>query len=143
MCAAAAHGRRVDAALDDAAAGDVVDHASAIEGQLVDAGAVDDERPLGAEDARHLGDAWRSGGVGDPDDGPRGARGVRERADQVERGADADLAPGRAGVAHRGVEDRREQEREAELVQLPGRRFGVVVDPDAQGVEDVRRARAR
>ena len=39
---------------------------------------------------------------------------VRQRAEQVERGPDADLAAGRPGVLHRRVEVRREQEREAE-----------------------------
>ena len=69
--------------------------------------------------------------------------GVGQRPEQVERGPDPDLAPGRAGVAHRRMEVRGEQEGEAELAKGLARRRRVVVDPDAERVEHVRRSRPR
>ena len=122
---------------------DLVDDARAIERQLVDARAVDDERPLRAEPVEHRRDPWRGRGIADADDEPPDAGRVRQRAEEVERRPDADLAAGRAGVAHRRVEARREHEREAVRGQGGPGRCGVVVDPDAEGVEDVGRAGAR
>ena len=83
------------------------------------------------------------GRIADPEQlAPRPGR-VGQRAEQVERRPHADLAPGRAGVLHRRVEVRREQEREADLAERRARRRRVVVDPDPERVEDVGRAGPR
>ena len=131
--------RGIDDVAFDGVVGDDVEHAAAVERQLVDAVAVDDERPLGAEpldDLRHPG---RDGRVADAEQLPARAGRVGQRPEQVERGPDADLAPGRAGVAHRRVEVRREQEGEAEVAQRGAGGRGVVVDPDAERIEHVGR----
>ena len=86
----------------------------------------------------------RSGrGIRDADDLPSGAGRVRQRADQVERRPHPDLASRRAGVLHRRVETLREEEREAVVAQGRRRRLGVMVDPDAERVEHIGRARSR
>ena len=54
----------------DAVRGHVVEHAGPVERQLVDAVAVDDERPLGPERAEDLGELRRGGRVGDADEQP-------------------------------------------------------------------------
>ena len=119
----------------------VVEDAGPVERQLVDAVAVDDERPLRAEQPGDLGDPRRRAGSATPSSWRRVPAGFVERTEQVERRPDADLAPGRAGVLHRRVEARREEEREAVLAQGGPGRGGVVVDPDAERLEDVGRAR--
>ena len=136
-------GRRVDRRNADAGRPDVVDDAGAVEGQLVDARAVDDDRPILAEQPEDLGDLGRGRRIPDADDEPVHAGRVRQRAQEVERRPDADLEPGRPGEAHRRTEGRREQEGEAVGPEGLGRREVVVVGPHAQRLEDVGRAGAR
>ena len=86
-------------AADDAVRRHVVEHAGAIERQLVDAGAVDDERALDPEPLeRPRRAARRSGRVRRRRRPADGAGRVRQRPEEVERGPDADLAARRAGV---------------------------------------------
>ncbi len=92
-CQPERHGIHAD--LADAGRVDLVDDARAVERQLVDAGAVDDERPLRPEPVEDRRDPGRGRGIGDPDHEPPDAGRVRERADEVERGPDADLATSR------------------------------------------------
>ena len=108
------------------ARGHVVEHARAVERQLVHPVAVDHEGSLRAQPPRHLGDRG-AGRVPHADQRAGRAGRVGERAQQVERGPHADLPARRARVAHRRVERRREQEREAELADRrarPTRRRG-------------------
>ena len=68
---------------------------------------------------------------------PRRAGRIGQRAEQVERGPDAEFAARRPGVAHRRVERRREKEPDAGLGEAAlddGRRRG---DADAERLEDV------
>ena len=104
---------------------------------------MDDQRPVRAQHGGDLGDPRRDLRVADADQGAAGTRGVRERPEQVEGRPDADLTARRAGVAHRRVKPGREQECEAELAEVAGRRLGVVVDPDPERVENVGRTGAR
>ena len=127
----------------DALGPDVVEHAAVVERQLVDPVAVDDERPLRPEPHGDLGHPLGGRRVADAEELARRAGGVGQRAEEVERGPDADLPAGRAGVAHRRVEVRREHEREPDVAERGAGRCGVVVDPDPEGVEDVGRAGLR
>ena len=62
---------------------------------------------------------------------------VRQRPEEVEDRADAELAPRDRGVPHRGVERRREAEGDAGLLGQRGDPVGREVQPDAEGLEDV------
>ena len=122
----------------------MVQDAAVVERQFVDAVAVDHEGPLRPEPMDDLGEASRRRGTSPDAEHLAGrAGGVRQGTEQVERRADADLAARRAGVAHRGVEVRREQEREARVVQGGRGRRRVVIDPDPERVEHIGRARLR
>ena len=120
----------------------VVEDAAAVERQLVDALAVDDERPLRAEAAQRRPRSFAAHRrVGDADDLAARPGRVRQRADEVERGPDADLAAGRARRASSpGGSRARTGTRSRCRAERRGGRLGVVVDADAERVEDVGRA---
>ena len=89
--------------------------------------AVDDEHVLGAEPPGDLGHHRHERRVVDAEELPLRAGRVRERAEDVEDGADRDLAARTAGVAHRRVQRLGEQEADADLVDAArhvGRRRG-------------------
>ena len=65
------------------------------------------------------------------------ARRIRERAEDVEHGADPDLAAHRSGVAHRGVVSRREHEPDPRLVHARGDACRAKVDLHAERLEHV------
>ena len=65
---------------------------------------------------------------------------VGERAQEVERRRDAELAARHRGVPHRGVEGRREEERDAGLVDQGGDPFRRQVETDTERLEHVGRA---
>ena len=112
--------------------------------QLVEpAGAVHHERMLGAELREHLGDRHDQRLRVDAHHLPAGAGRVRERPEQVEDAADAQLAPDRAGVAHRGVVGLREEEPEADLVDAGGDVGRSEIDPHAERLEHVGRPAPR
>ena len=135
--------RRLDLVSLDARRSDGIEDAAVVERQLVDPVAVDDERPLRPEALGDLGHPLGGRRVADAQQLAGGPGWVRQRAEQVERGPDADLAAGRSGVLHRRMEVRREHEREPDVAQRRAGRCRVVVDADAEGVEDVGRTGLR
>ena len=87
--------------------------------------------PARGEDAGHH---RRHPAVGAADRLGGGPGRVGQRAEEVERGADAELAPGHGGVPHRGVEGGGEAEGDAGLARparRPGRRAGRAGCPSA------------
>ena len=126
----------------DAVGPDVIQHAAVVERQLVDAGAVDDERPLGPEP---LGD------LGDP-----GGRGPRRRRRAAGGVVPAGLVsgPSRLNAVRTPI-----SRRVGPACFIAGWKFGanrnakpfvaerlaggrrVVIDADAERIEDVGRAR--
>ena len=72
-----------------------------------------------------------------------GARGVGERAEEVERGRRAELAAHRRGEAHRRVEALREAEPDADLAHAARHALGTEVDDDAERLEHVGRPALR
>ncbi len=127
----------------DAVRRHVIEDARSVERQLVDPIAVDDERPLGPEELGNVGDPGGRRRVAHAEELACRPGRVRQRTEQVERRSDPDLAARRTGVLHRRVEPRREHEREPALAEGLARRQRVVVDPDAERVEDVGRPRSR
>ena len=122
--------------------GDVVGDAAAVERQLVDAVAVDDERPLGPEALDDLGHP-RRGTLGSPTPSswrrvPAGLVSGPSRLNAVRTPISRRVGPA-CFIA--GWKFGREQEREAVVAQRRAGRRRVVVDPDAERVEHVRRAR--
>ena len=105
--------------------------------------AVDDQRPLGAPAPRARRPCARPCGVGDADHLPADTGRVGQRAEEVEGGGDAELAPGGTGVAHRGVEPGREAEADAGLGHAAGHLVGAAVDAHAERLEQVGRAGRR
>ena len=99
--------------------------------------------PLGAERGQRLREQRHQLRPAHADQLPRGAGGIRERAEDVEDRPDAELPPHAAERLHRRVERRREQEHEADVVEHPPRERGLEVDPDPAGLEHVGRADAR
>ena len=67
-------------------------------------------------------------------------RRVRQRAEDVEHGADAELFTDGADVFHGCVIFLCEHKAEADLFQFLDAFFGRLVDIDAEGLETVRRA---
>src|SRR5262245_61531843 len=68
---------------------------------------------------------------------PRGGR-IRQRPEQVERSANTELAPDGTCVAHRGMEGRREKERDAYRLERSFDNRGGRRDIDAKRFVDVR-----
>ena len=104
---------------------------------------VDDEASLAAEVPEHGGEDRRQGGVVDADDLVARAGGVGQRAEQVEDGADADLAPRTDGELHRLVEHRRVEEADPGLAQAALDHVRPGLDVHAELLEHVRRAAVR
>ena len=127
----------------DAVRRHVIEDTRSVERQLVDPIAVDHERPLGPEELGDIGDPGGRRRVAHAEELACRPGRVRQRTEQVERRADPDLAARRTGVLHRRVEPRREHEREPAPAEGLARRQRVVVDPDAERVEDVGRPRSR
>ena len=98
---------------------------------------MDDERPLRSEALGDLGHPGRGRRIADAQQLTPCPGWVRQRAQEVERRPDADLAPGRPRMFHRGVEVRGEHERETDLAKGRARGRRIVVDADPEGVEDV------
>ena len=83
------------------------------------------------------GDGVEIGGIGDPDELPGGAGGVRERSEEVEDGADRELLAHRHDEAGRLVMHRREHKAEADVPDAVGDRLGREVDAGAERLEHV------
>ena len=99
-----------------------------------------DPRALGPEERERPRDELGQLRPRHADELARRAGRVRERAQQVEGGADAEIAARHGGVAHRRMKRRREEERDPGLVQasLDDRRLGG--DVHAERLEQVRAA---
>ncbi len=109
--------------------------------QLVEpVGARDDERPARAEPRERARDHLEEGGVGDADDLPRRAGGVRQRAEEVEDRAHGELLAHGDDEAGRAVVRGREHEAEADLLDAARDGVGREVDPHAERLEHVGRA---
>src|SRR5499433_969114 len=107
---------------------------------------VETVRPVhheGAERAQfgeHARQGLREGFRVHADDLGIGARGIGERAEHVEDGANAHLAPRRHDVLHGGVEERRVEEADAHLLDAAGNLDGAQLDDDAKRLDHVGRA---
>ena len=135
-------GRDLEAA--DRAAVELDDRGRPRGGELVGAvAAMDDPDALGAEIAQDLGHGLRPLGVEHADQLAPGAGRVGERAQQVEDGPRAELDPRRPHVAHGAVVPGRHEEADPGLPQRFADERHVRVDGDAEGGEQVGRARAR
>ncbi len=104
---------------------------------------VDDEASLAAEVPEHGGEDRRQGGIVHADELVARAGGVGQRAEQVEDGADADLAPRADGELHRLVEHRRVEESDPGFAQAALDHAGPGLDVHAELPEHVRRAAVR
>jgi hypothetical protein len=102
---------------------------------------VHDESSPRAELREHLGDRRDELRRVDPDDLGACARGIRERAEDVEDGPSGELAAHRGGVSHRRVVGRSEEEAEAELVDGALDALRGLLEVEAERFEDVGRAR--
>ena len=112
--------------------------------QLVQAaGAVGDQRVLGAERGQHLRDRLHQLRRIHAHHLPLRAGRVRQRPQHVEHGAHAQLAPDRPGVAHGRVVGLREHEAESDLVDAVGHVGRRQVDAHAQRLQHVGRPAAR
>src|SRR3990170_2911662 len=124
---------------------DLAHRGRAAEADLVDAGeTVDDDRPLHAQAHRDVGNDLHELGREHAEDVTLRPRGVRQRAEDVEHRAHADLLPRPCGMAHRGMELRGEHEAEARLPQDPLDLGRLEVHAHAERLEEIRTpARAR
>ena len=112
-------------------------------GDLVEpVGAVGHPRPFGPEVGEGPGEEIGVVGTRHAHQLPGDAGGVRQRAEEVEDGAHAQLAPSRGGMPHRGMERGGEQERDAAGVEAALDHRGGRVDRDPEGGEDVGAAAA-
>ena len=84
-------------------------------GELVEAVAMDDPGALAAELAQHFGDRLHPVRREDADELALGAGRVRQRPEQIEDGARAELDAGRPDMAHGAVIARRHEEADAGL----------------------------
>ena len=76
------------------------------------------------------------------DELPRCTGRIRQRAEQIERRPNAQLAPRLRGVLHRRMERPREKERDAGVAQRPLDDRGRCIDIDAERLEDISRSAA-
>ena len=119
------------------------DLARPAEAQLVEAAvAVHDERALGAELQEHMGQGLHPLRGVDADHLAPHPGGVRERPEQVEQGAHAELPARRDGVACGGVVGRGEQEGDADLFSAARELLRGQLQVHTQSLQHVRRARA-
>ena len=105
--------------------------------------AMDDPDALGAEIAQHLRHRLEPAGREHADQLTLHAGGIRQRPEQVEDRARAELDPRRADMTHRGVMGRRHHEADAGLAHAALDRLGRNADLDAERRQHVRRARFR
>src|SRR5215218_430376 len=132
---------RIDLPLPDATLDDLVDEVRARRGELVDpAGPVDDECTPCAECGQHLGEGLDQIGRVDPDDLGPGARGVRQRPENVEDRSGRELLPHRRRVLHRRMVRGRKQEAETEGVDRVRDPLGRKFQLEAERFEDIGRA---
>ena len=80
---------------------------------------------LGAQANQCLGDDRCPVWLGDPDDLPLHARGIRQRTDQIHQRGRAELTTNGAHVLHRRVKTRGEQEHDARFAQHTTRARGI------------------
>ena len=107
-------------------------------GQLIEpVFAVNDHDVLGPVGLQHRQHAFGHRDVGHPDHHAADPGRVGQRAEDVERGGDAQLAAGWAGVAQRGVEARRQAEADAGLDHAAGDAGGRQLDGHAERLEQI------
>ncbi|EOD60468.1 putative RNA-binding protein [Amycolatopsis vancoresmycina DSM 44592] len=138
-----AHGRRVEAALGDLAVRDHPDRRRRGRGDLVEAVVAPDHQGAGAAAGERLRQHPRLVGVRAADQRRARLGRVGQRAEQVERRRDAELAAHRAGVPQRRVERRRQEEPDADLGEAALDVLRRQADPHAEGLQHVRRAGLR
>ena len=135
---------RIDLAAGDVAVDDLADEVRSRRRELVDpSGAVNHERPAGAEGRQHRGDRLHQLGRVDPDDLGPGARGIRERPEDVEHRSGRQLPADGRRMPHCRVMRLREEEAEAELVDRLLDLGWRQVEPEAERLEHVRGPRRR
>ena len=101
---------------------------------------MNDERALGPELDQGARDRLTERGARNAEEVAAHASGIRKRTEHIEDGTDADLAPHGRGVAHRGVEARREHEADPHLPHALGDAVGPQIDLDPERLEHVRAA---
>ena len=111
--------------------------------QLVEAVVAAEHPRVDAASGEHPGHQRRHPGVGAADRLRVGARRVGEWTEDVEGRGDAELAPGHRRMPQGGVERRREAEGDPDLLTDAGDGLRGQVEPDAERLEDVGRARLR
>ena len=129
---------RVDFLSADVGAFDFVHKRGAGGGDFVEpVAAVDDEGVHHAEASE--GDGHETGGFGrgGSDELGLGSGGIGEWAEEVEGGTGFEFEAGGLGVLHRRVEDGGVEEADAAFADAEGHLFGLEVDVDAEGLEDV------
>src|SRR5437773_307092 len=110
-------------------------------GDLVEpVGAVDDERPDGAELREHAGQGLREARRRDLDQLGVRAGGIRQRPQEIEDGPDTDLTTGRHHVLHGRVQERGIHEPDADLVDAAPHLRGGELEADPEGLHDVGRS---
>ncbi len=104
---------------------------------------MDDERPGRTEYRKHLGDGSGDLGRVHAHDLRACAGGVRQRADEIEDGARAELAPNGGGMSHGRMMHGREHEAESVAVDRRGNALGWNLQPEAERLDHVGGARGR
>ena len=122
----------------DVAACDLPDPAVAGRRELIESvvAAVDESGRTAR--AEHAGDQGNLVERRDPDARRLGASGVAQRAEEVEDRRDAEIRPHGTRVLEPGVEQRREDERDADFVEYRGHPLGRQLEVDTERREHVR-----
>ena len=136
--------RRIDHPVADVAVDDLCDRVGPAGRELVDAAEpVHDEGPSAVELGERLCDRADELARVDAEHACAGACRVRERPEDVEDRARAELAPHRGCVTHRGVMQRCEHEAEPQPLDRLGDPLGRLIEDEAERLEDVGGARRR
>ncbi len=113
-----------------------------VERDLVEPGAVDDQRLLDPHCGERLGDPPKHLRIGDPEQLDRRARRIDARPEQIHDRAHFELPPHQRGMLHARVIGGREQEAEAGLVEQRPRLCGRMVDLRADALRARRPSRS-
>ena len=98
---------------------------------------MDDPGALGAETDQRLGDPLHPAAIEDADHLAADTRRIGERAEDVEDGADAELAARASDVPQRRLERGRVEKHEARRAEAGRERRDGKLEPDAERLEDV------
>ena len=135
--------RGVEHEFADAVGRHLVAPRGTVDAELVDAvGSREHERVHVSQSVQHLGHHRRKAPVRNADQLVADTRGIGERSEHVEHGADAELATHRDHVTERRMKVGRVQEPDAGLLDAAAHAFRGKRDDDAEGLEHVGAAAA-